>query len=457
MEEDLFVKAPVSKAYFKFTLPLVCSLIVGLIYNMVDTYFIGHTGDANQVAAVSLCGPIFGAVNAIGGILSIGGSTAISRLFGEKNDEKAKSIGSFCFYGLLLIGFIVSAFMLMFSNSILKILGVDEMTFKFALSYYRYIALGVPFIMFSAGAPSILRSEGLTKEVMFGSILGTVLNIILDPIFIIWMNRGAAGAAIGTVIANILTDVFCVYIILKKSRKFSLSIKRCSIDFNTLKNILAIGIPGSLQSAMQSFTIVVINVSLYVYGNNEIASMGIAMKLIMIIVMIIVGFSFGMQPLIGYNYGAKNVKRLKEILRFSLIFEIALTTVMSAILFIGANPIMRCFIDNDNVVASGSTILRLQVITIPLLTIIFICTVVFQAAGKAVSALILSLSHQGILFVPVILILKSAFGYYGVICAQPVTDVLTVILTIVLFYITFNQLFRNENNNAINSSDANYN
>lgn len=442
MEEYLFVKSPVSKAYFKFTLPLVCSLIVGLIYNMVDTYFIGRTGDANQVASVSLCGPIFGAINAIGGILSIGGSTSISRLFGEKNYDKAKSISSFCFYGLLLIGLIVSTFMLIFSDSILRILGVDEMTFKFALSYYRYIALGAPFIMFSAGVPSILRSEGFIKEVMFGSIFGTVSNIILDPIFIIWMNKGAAGAAIATVIANILTDVFCIYIILKKSRKFSLSIKKCSIDFNTLKNILVIGIPGSLQSAMQSFTTVVINLSLYVYGNNEIASMGIVMKLIMIIVMIIVGFSFGMQPLIGYNYGAKNVKRLKEILRFSLIFEISLTTVMSAVLFIEANPIMRCFMDNDKVVASGSNMLRLQVITIPILTIIFICTVVFQATGKAVSAFILSISHQGILFVPVIIILKSAFGYYGIICAQPVTDVLTVILTIFLFNSTFHQLFR---------------
>lgn len=444
MEEDLFVNTPVRKAYFIFTLPLVCSLIVGLIYNMVDIYFIGHTRDPNQVAAVSLCGPLFAAINAIGGVLSLGGSTAISRLFGEKKDEEAKKLGAFCFYGTFFSGFIVSIFMLIFSNSVMKILGVDDSTFIFAAAYYKYVAFGVPFIIFSVATPNILRAEGLAKEVMFGSILGIVVNIILDPVFIILMNKGVSGAAIATVIGNIVADIFYVFIILKRNRKFSLSIRGCRIALDVFKSILAIGIPGSLQSAFQSFATVVINLSLYVYGNNEIAAMGIVMKLIMVIVMIIVGFSFGMQPLIGYNYGAKNIRRLKEILRFSLMFEVGLTIAMSSVLLFFAQPIIRCFINNNEIVSSGSLMIRLQVLTVPFISIIFICTVVFQATGKAVSALLLSISHQGIIFIPIILIFKIAFGYYGVICAQPFTDIVTIILAIVLFKHTFHELLKSE-------------
>lgn len=269
------------------------------------------------------------------------------------------------------------------------------------------------------------------------------------------MNKGVSGAAIAIVIGNIVADVFYVFIILKRSRKFSLSIKECHIGLEAFRSILAIGIPGSLQSAFQSFATVVINLSLYLYGNNEIAAMGIVMKLIMVIVMIIIGFSFGMQPLIGYNYGAKNIKRLKEILRFSLIFQTALTVVMSAVLLFFAQPIIRCFMDNNEIVSSGSIMMRLQVLTVPLINVIFICTVVFQSAGKAVSALLLSISHQGIIFVPVILISKIAFGYYGVICAQPFTDILTIILAVFLFKRTFHDLLKNEKEGGANSIQVN--
>lgn len=441
MEENLFENYPVGKVYFKLALPVVFSMIVTLIYNMADTYFIGQTGDANQVAAVSLCAPLYTFMIALGDILGLGGSSVISRLLGQKKDSDVKRISSFCFYGAFLCGIIITIIMLVFSDSALRILGTDESTYAFASDYYKYIAFGAPFIIFSLAPSNIIRTEGLAKEVMIGSILGTIVNIILDPIFIMVLGMGVSGAAIATVIGNIIADIFYIYIILSKSRKLTVDFSACRVKLEEMKDIFIIGIPASLTNIMQSIGIMVMNRSLYSYGNDKIAAMGIAMKVSMIVVLILVGFSFGAQPLMGYNYGAGNKKRLKEVLKFSFIFEGILSAVMAVILIIIAKPITGLFIGNGSIIESGALMLRIMLISTPLISVILISTVMFQSAGKALPAMILSIGRQGVIFVPIILILKSIFGYSGVIWAQTCADIATFILAMVLFKLTFKELF----------------
>lgn len=441
MEENLFENSPVRKAYFTLALPVVFSMIVTLIYNMADTYFIGQTGDANQVAAVSLCAPLYTLMIALGDIFGLGGSSVISRLFGQKKYNDAKRVSSFCFYGAFLCGIIVTIIMLIFSNKALGILGTDETTYKFASDYYKYIAFGAPFIIFALAPSNIIRTEGLAKEVMIGSILGTVVNIILDPIFIMVLGMGVSGAAIATVIGNIVADIFYIYIVLSKSTKLTVAINACRVGLMEFKDILVIGIPASLTNIMQSIGIMAMNRSLYSYGNDKIAAMGIAMKVSMIVVLVLVGFSFGAQPLMGYNYGAGNKKRLKEVLNFSFLFEGILSVIMAIVLTVVAKPIISCFINDNSIIESGALMLRIMLISTPLISAILLSTVMFQSAGKAFPAMILSIGRQGVIFVPIVLILKSAFGYSGVIWSQTCADIITFVLAMILFKVTFKELF----------------
>ena len=226
MENELFEKAPVHKAYFNMALPLVFSMVISLVYNMVDTFFIARTGNTNLVAGVSLGAPMFTAMIALGDIFGLGGSSVIARLFGQRKDEDAKRISSFCFYGAIICGVIVTVLLLIFRAPMLHLLGADANTYKYASQYYTYLVLGSVFIIVSFTPNNQLRSEGFSKASMEGSVLGAVVNIILDPIFISVLGMGAGGAAIATIIGYIATDVYYVWIYLKKSKKLSIDRKR---------------------------------------------------------------------------------------------------------------------------------------------------------------------------------------------------------------------------------------
>ncbi len=434
MENELFEKVPVHKAYFKFALPVVFSMVISLVYNMVDTYFIAQTNNTDLIAGVSLGAPIFTLMIALGDIFGLGGSSVISRLFGQKKDNDGKRLSVVCFYYSLVLGIFVTIIMLLFRSSILNLLGADNHTLTYASQYYTYIVLGAPFIILALTPSNLLRTEGLANASMIGTVLGAVVNIILDPIFISLLKMGAGGAAIATVIGNICSNIFFIWILLYRSKKLSINFRLFHISFEEMKEIFSIGIPASITNLMQSLGIAITNLFLLSYGNDKIAAMGIVMKVNLIAVLILVGFSFGAQPLIGYNYGAKNFKRLKETLRFSYIFECSLALIVSIILSIAAPFMMSIFIDNAEMINTGSLMLRLQLISMVFIAVIMITTCTFQAAGKATGAFILSISRQGIVFLIVIFTASKLAGYNGVIASQAIADLITAAIAGVLFY-----------------------
>ena len=210
MENELFEKTKVSKAYMTLALPVVLGMVVSLIYNMVDTFFIARTGNTALLAGVSLGTPIFTLMIALGDIFGVGASSVISRLFGKKEYEDGRRISVFCFYAAIAVGIAVSIILLAAKQPILGLLGCDETTWQYAGDYYQWIALGAPFIILQLTPNNLLRTEGFAKASMIGTMLGAVVNIILDPIFIYTLGMGAAGAAIATVIGNICGDIFYV-------------------------------------------------------------------------------------------------------------------------------------------------------------------------------------------------------------------------------------------------------
>lgn len=433
MANEIFEKVPVHKAYFKLALPVVFSMVISLVYNMVDTWFIARTGNTDLVAGVSLGAPVFTLMIALGDIFGLGGSSVISRLFGQKRDEDGKRLSVFCFYAAFLCGILITVIMLLFRQPILHLLGADQNTYTYVSEYYTFIVLGAPFIIVSFTPSNLLRTEGFSTASMTGTILGSLVNILLDPIFISVLGLGAAGAAIATVLGNICADIFFVWFLLRKSRKLSVNPAGFHISAVEIRQIMAIGFPASITNFMQSFGIALTNRFLLPYGNERIAAMGIVMKVNMIAVLILVGFAFGGQPLIGYNYGAGNHKRLKEILLFAYRFECGAALALAAILSLTANPMIGLFMKDPLIVETGIPMLRLQLIGMPFIAIVLITTCIFQSAGKAWNSFLLSVSRQGVLFAIVIFLLSHFAGYYGVLMAQAVADLLTAVLAFWLF------------------------
>lgn len=434
MEETLFEKAPVHKAYLKLALPVVLSMVVSLVYNMVDTYFIAQTGNTNLVAGVALGTPVFTFMIAVGDIFGLGGSSVISRLFGQKNYEDGKRLSVFCFYSAIASGLLITLIMLLMQEPILHMLGADSETLQYASQYYRYIVLGAPAIILTFGPSNILRSEGLAKESMIGTILGAVINMILDPIFIFGLDMGAAGAAIATVLANVCVDIYYIWVLLNKSKRLSIMPAGFHISLRETGQIFAIGIPASITNLMQSVGITMVNRCLLPYGNDKLATMGIVLKINMIAVLILVGIAFGGQPLIGYNYGNQNHKRLKQILKFAYSLECGLALVLSVILGVIAPHMIAVFMSEPEIVVVGTTMLRYQVSSMIFVGMILISTCTFQSTGKAMGAFILSASRQGVILALVLLAASKWGGYQGVICAQPIADGLTAIIGIVLMF-----------------------
>lgn len=383
--EQLFEHTSIRRVYFTLAMPVVLSMAVTLIYNMVDTFFVAQTQNPALVAGVSQGAPVFTLLIAIGDIFGLGGSSVISRLFGEKRDQEGCNVSGYAFYATFFWGIIVSALMLIFKDQALHLLGASKATWKYADEYYTVMA---------------------------------------------W---GAAGSALATVTSNVIGDLLMIYYLRTKSQKLTTSIKETKVSWDLKCQIYAIGIPASITNVMATLAMALTNRYLIDYGADSVAAMGIALKVSMIINMIFIGFAFGAQPLIGYVYGAKDRRRFQSALRFDLLVVCGFALVMTAIMFFLAPIIITWFMKDPTIVKEGAIMVRWLVISSTLAGFTLVFTTVFQSMGKALPALLLSLARQGIIFTVAIVILAHFFGYHGIIAAQAVADLLTAILAIALF------------------------
>ena len=397
---------------------------------------IGRTGNANLVAGVSICAPVFLLMVSLGDLFGLGGSSVMSRLFGQKKDEDGKRVSSFTFYSAIATGVLITVIMLIFQTPILHMLGAEGEVLSYAAEYYIWIALGAPFIILTLIPTNQLRTEGLANIAMIGSIVGSVVNMVLDPVFIFGLGMGAGGAAIATVLGNIVTDIIFVVCIRKKSQKLTVDIKMAKVDLAIVGAVFAIGLPSSLNNLMNSFGTALLNRGLASYGADKVAAMGIASKVNMMVAMIMIAFAFGAQALIGYNYGAGNRARLREILKFDLLVQMLIAIAGGALLMIFAPSMIRLFMNDAVIVEAGTLILRRMLLGLPFTGIFLVCSTLFMSAGKSLPTLIMSLSRQGIVFAAALFILSRTLGYTGVITAQPVADMLSALLAVALLKVS---------------------
>lgn len=432
-EHELMGKMKISKAVAKMAVPSVISSLVTVVYNMADTFFVGQTGDSLQVAAVSLTNPIFILMMAFANMLGMGGSAVLSVALGEKNDLRAKKTSSFVTYASLIIGIIFAAVLIIFMNPILTLFGANEQTYEFARGYTFHISYGAPFIIWSAAASFIVRAEGASREAMIGSMIGTIANIVLDPIFISVLDQGTAGAAIATTIGNVLASAYYLWHFLKKSRVLSINWKHFTVGEGILKRTCSSGLPTAIFSALMSVSTIVLNQLLVVYGNDPVAAIGIVFKANMFITFLQMGLANGVQPLLGYNYGSGDMERFQGVERYTKKCCIVAGVIATVLYFVLREPIIRLFISDEGVVSYGVEMLVAYMLSGPVIGILFVNMNCMQSVGHAFPATVLSVLRQGILLIPLLYLLRALFGLNGVILGQSVTDYIAVVLSIFLW------------------------
>lgn len=427
--------------------PTMISMLVVVIYNMADTFFIGQTKDPLQVAAVSLATPVFMIFMALGHLFGIGGSSAISRALGERRKDRAWHISSFCCYGSLGLGVMVAVISVLGMEQILHLIGASENTIGFARQYLTIISIGAPTIMFSTAFANILRGEGASRESMVGNLLGTIVNIILDPVMILGLGWGVSGAALATIIGNIAACFFYISYYVRGKSMLSIHVKDFRMGEGIAASVAAIGIPASLNNILMSFANIILNQALVGYGDTPVAAMGVALKSNMLVVLLQIGLCVGIQPLIGYNYGSGNKKRLMQVFKFTGVVSVIMGMLLTLFMIIARKTMIQVFINDAEVVSYGIRMVVALQLSAPFIGILFLCINTIQGMGKALPSLVLTVCRQGLIFIPLIFILNAMLGLNGVIYAQPAADYLSILVGIMICMHLFRSMEHREREN----------
>lgn len=441
---DIFSKAPVSQAVFKNALPAMAAMLMVLVYNLADTFFIGQTHDALQVAAVSLATPVFLIFMAVGTIFGIGGTSVISRALGEGKMDYAKKVCAFCMWSCIIAGVAIAALFLIFMNPILSLIGASSDTWDLTKTYLTIVACSGPFVLISNCYTNIIRAEGKSGNAMMGQLLGNLFNVILDPIMILGFGWNIAGAAIATVIGNVIgAGYYICYFFLGKS-SLSISFKDFTVKNKVCTSVLAIGIPAALGSLLMSISQIIINSQMAEYGDMAIAGIGVAMKVTVITGMICMGLGQGIQPLLGYCVGAKLWKRFNDVFKFSAIFAFILGASLTILCYLSVNGIVSVFLTDATAFDYAVRFSRILLTTSFLFGLFYVLVNGIQAMGAATASLIISLSRQGIIYIPALFILKAVLGLTGLVWAQPIADIFSTVLAAVLYIKTYHKLSREQ-------------
>ena len=432
-ENELMARMKVSKAVATMAIPSVISSLVTVVYNMADTFFVGQTGDPLQVAAVSLTNPIFILFMAFANMFGMGGSAVASMALGEQNQKRMKQVSAFITYASLAVGILFALVLVGFMQPILSIFGANEETYALARGYVFHISYGAPFIIWSAAASFVVRSEGASKEAMIGSMIGTIANIVLDPVLISGFHLGAAGAAVATTLGNILASLYYLWYFVKKSNNFSIGIRNFTCRYGIFSGICSCGLPTAIFSTLMSVSTIVLNQILVAYGNAPVAAIGIVFKANMFITFLQMGLANGVQPLLGYNFGSGDKKRFQDIAAYTKKCCIVIGILATLLFFVFRRQIIGLFIQDEEVIMYGVRMLIAYMLSGPVIGILFMNMSCMQSVGKAFWATILSVLRQGVLLIPLLFLLNALGGLTGVIYGQALTDYIAVILSVLMW------------------------
>ena len=441
----VFESMPIPKAVFKNALPAMVAMLMVLVYNLADTFFIGQTHNVLQIAAVSLATPVFLMFMAVGTAFGIGGTSVISRALGEGRKDYAKKVCSFCMWSCVIVGVGMAVLFLIFMEPILSLIGASSDTWDFAKTYLMIVVYSGPFVLISNCYANVIRTEGESGKAMMGQLLGNLLNVILDPIMILVFDWNSAGAAIATVIGNMFGAVYYIFYFLHGKSSLSIRLKYFTLKEKICSSVLVIGVPAALGSMLMSVSQIIINSQMAEYGDMTIAGMGVAMKVVTITGMVCMGLGQGVQPLLGYCVGAKLWKRFNDAFQFSIIFSLILGVVLTIICYLFTNQIVSVFLTDVTAFDYAVQFAKILLTTSFMFGVFYVLINALQAMGAATASLIINLSRQGMIFIPSLFILKAVLGLTGLVWAQPVADILSILLATVLYINTYKKLSTQKN------------
>ncbi len=408
-----------------------------LIYNIADTFFVSLTKEPATIAAVTLCAPLLLIIMSIACVFGMGGSSVIARLLGEQKQKEAGSTVNFCVYGMAIAGVLTLVLGLVFLQPLAKISGADADNIAYTCDYLKWIFAGAPFIMLANGFVHLFSSVGLIKEGTVGLVLGNVINMGLDYVFIAILGWGTAGAAIATSLGFVCATVYYVVCMIRQEHRGNELVpwrpKYFSPNAAMIRSVVSIGIPGALITVLMSVSNIVLNNYISIYGSDAVASYGIAYKLDMIPILLSVGLAQGVAPLVGYYYGGNKKKQMSEIVKYTVLYGILMGAVFTAVFVLFGKPLASVFLQEDALIAQTGYFLKILCLSAPMLGVINMMTSYFQALGKAVKSLVITVLRNAVLFIPGVIILNHFWKLNGVIAAQPVVETILTFICIRMY------------------------
>lgn len=430
---ELFEKTSVPAAVRQLIVPTIISSLITIVYNLADTYFVGMLNDPIQNAAVTLVAPLMLAFNAVNNLFGVGTSSMMSRALGRREHQTVRKCAAIGFYCTVFCSMIFSLLSILFRSNLLVLLGAEESTIAATNDYMQWtVCYGAVPAILNVVMAYMVRSEGATFHASIGTISGCVLNMILDPIFILpWgLNMGAAGAGLATFLGNTLACCyFFVLLYVRRGKTYvSISPKLFSFDKTILVGIFAVGIPACIQNLLNVTSMTLLNNFSASYGSDVVASMGIAQKINMVPLNLFFGMFQGILPLIGYTYASGNYRRMKDTVIYSMKLGICSVAVILASYLVFADSLIRMFMDNEVIVAYGSHFLRGMCLQLPFMCVDFLAVGVFQSTGMGSKALIFAILRKIVFEIPALFLLNRIFPLYGLPYAQVTSEVLLSII-----------------------------
>lgn len=421
----------IKKLLIRLSLPATIGMIVNALYNLVDTIFVGRGVGYLGIAGLSIALPIQMFVMAFAFMVGIGASSAVSRNLGADNLERAEKIAGNSFVLIIAVVAIIATLGYTFINPLLKFFGATETILPYARDYMQIIFVGSIFFAFAMSSNNLIRSEGNAKVAMFAMIIGTGLNIILDPILIFGLDMGIKGAAWATVISQFVSFIYVMFYFLSGKSSLKLQPHHLKLELNIIREIITVGFPAFIRQVNGSILAIIMNNSLgYFGGDIAITVYGMINRVMMFLLMPLFGIVQGMQPIVGYNYGAKAYARVKETIKLSIIITVLFSTIAWAFTQLFPGFIIGIFTDEPEVRQLGIIAVRIIFLVIPVIGVQIISGALFQALGRAKPAFILSVLRQMIILIPLVLILpRLGFGLIGIFVAFPISDLISTIIS----------------------------
>ena len=443
--KDIFEGRSIPATIAKFAVPTVISQLVALIYNLADTYFVGKTNDPTQVAALTLSFPIFMCLTMVGNLFGIGANSFISRSLGQGDKVEAKKASTFAFYGAIAFVALIMLVLCLFMHPILNAIGAKTTeTYNTTKEYIKWTVIigGIPTVS-ALMLGHLIRAEGNTKQASIGMILGGVLNIVLDWILVLGFSMGAKGAAIATCMSNVAAFVY-LFIVAKRNKNtvITLNPTKLKLEGRVISQVILVGMPAAAIIVLGSTANMVLTHFMSDYGDVSIAAYGIVQKIGSIAIQITVGLSQGIMPLLGYCYGAGDFDRLKKVNKISFLILGCYAALCLILVELLAEPLVNIFISEEATVSKAIDFLRVWFICTPGMCFTNLFGSVFQAMGKWLQALLLSIIRQAIILIPLIIVLNKFFGEKGLVFGQPVSDTITLVVGIVMYVFLMRKIGR---------------